>query len=203
MCCTLFVNDACRYKEDISEFGDLYQDVADAYLEMGKASMALSLYERLYEIKHDEQKILDNIAKCHSLLGRHADAFEKYKLSMENQMQNGDNVDPKTVLDLLIVSRELQRHSLGLRMAQRFFSKLFEPRVRQWMSDSKNRTQKKDVSDDEGDSEDEDEDDTIIDNAMRIRIMVQLAFLYQSLGESYVDSLLELGIPLLVEVLHK
>lgn len=121
------------FTQDVEVFGDLYLDVADAYIALGGQDQRAA--EILYHLLGREEFPLEQIwvkyAECHDRLGMFDVAVEFYEKALQHQLNSPNMaVDPMLVLKAMQASRKKRSPLHGISVLNRYLPEVMHPPIR-------------------------------------------------------------------------
>ncbi|GLD96395.1 hypothetical protein PINS_up005078 [Pythium insidiosum] len=131
------------FAQDIEVFGDLYLDVADAYIALGdqdeRAAEILSFL--LGREEFPLEQIWIKYAECHDRLGKFEVAVEYYEKAIAYQLDAEHlAVDPELVLKGMRATRSLGHPKRGINLLEHSLPEIMHPPIRPyWVHSSKRR----------------------------------------------------------------
>lgn len=121
------------FTQDVEVFGDLYLDVADAYIALGGQDQRAA--EILYHLLGREEFPLEQIwvkyAECHDRLEMFDVAVEFYEKALAHQSSSPDLVvDPTLMLKAMQATRKKRSPLHGISMLNKYLPEVMHPPIR-------------------------------------------------------------------------
>ncbi|KAF1783129.1 P-loop containing nucleoside triphosphate hydrolase [Phytophthora cactorum] len=218
------------FAQDVEVFGDLYLDVADAYiaLEDQDREAAAILQQLLGREEFPVEQIWIKFAACHDRLGIYDVAVEYYEKALAHQRSSPDlTVDPELMLQAMRATRKKSRPLEGIALLKEYLPESMRPPIRPyWINTSrKNKDQDSlsaqgdgdsdaDELEEEADDEEDTEDQTrmemahdpslsvdAMENGIRLKLLIEYGHLKKLSGEAEV--LCQVGIPIILTSLSQ
>lgn len=193
----------CREDQDMTEYSDLYMDVAQAYLDINhNLNWVLETLKQLREILPEQEfELLVKLASCYDKLNDFDVSFAHYM----DALKKTDAATPDLVLEIMKVCCKSSQPSKGLSLIDDFLPQVFDPRVRRWQPTnayyaSKIKAMDMEEENDEEESDVEEEDD-LLPNESRILLFSQYVQLLSAANKS--TSAIEVGIPIILASLQQ
>ncbi|KAL3663461.1 hypothetical protein V7S43_011350 [Phytophthora oleae] len=175
------------FAQDVEVFGDLYLDVADAYIALGDQDReaAAILQQLLGREEFPLEQIWIKFAACHDRLGLYDVAVEYYEKALAHQRSTPDlSVDPELMLQAMQAARKKNNPSEGITLLNEYLPETMRPPIRPyWINTSRKSKDQDSVSaqgdnngkggvdsdvdelEEEADDEEDDEDQTRMEMA--------------------------------------
>ncbi|KAG7384785.1 General transcription factor IIIC, polypeptide 3 [Phytophthora pseudosyringae] len=143
------------FAQDVEVFGDLYLDVADAYIALGDQDReaAAILQQLLGREEFPVEQIWVKFAACHDRLGIYDVAVEYYEKSLAHQRSLADlTVDPALMLQAMQATRKKNSPLEGIDLLNEYLPEAMRPPIRPyWINTSqKNKSQNSSFAQDDG-----------------------------------------------------
>ncbi|KAL8019828.1 putative tetratricopeptide-like helical domain superfamily [Plasmopara halstedii] len=127
------------FAQDVQVFGDLYLDVADAYIALGQDREAAAILQQLLSCpEFSVEQICSKYAACHDRLGIYDVAVEYYKKVLVYQSSSLDlSVDPELMLQAMQATRKNNRPLEGIALLNEYLPETMRPPIRPyWINTS-------------------------------------------------------------------
>ncbi|GMF43804.1 unnamed protein product [Phytophthora fragariaefolia] len=131
------------FAQDVEVFGDLYLDVADAYIALGDQDReaAAILQQLLGREEFPVEQIWIKFAECHDRLGIYDVAVEYYEKGLAHQRSSPDlTVDPELMLKAMQATRKKNSPLEGIALLMEYLPETMRPPIRPyWINTSRKR----------------------------------------------------------------
>ncbi|TDH68311.1 hypothetical protein CCR75_004520 [Bremia lactucae] len=177
------------FAQDVDVFGDLYLDVADAYIALGDRDReaALILQRLLSCVEFPVEQILIKYAACHDRSGIYDVAVEYYEKALAHQRDSSDlSVDPELMLQAMRATRKNSRPLKGIQLLKEYLPEAMHPPIRPYWINTFQKSKDRDCGSAQGDEirkdalvngdsdadelEEEADDDEDLENQTRMEI---------------------------------
>lgn len=142
------------YAQDVEVFGDLYLDVADAYIALGDQDReaAAILQQLLGREEFPIEQIWIKFAACHDRLGIYEIAVEYYEKALAHQRTSQDlNVDPGLMLQAMQATRKKNCPLEGIKLLETYLPETMYPPIRPYWINTLRKTRDQDIASAQGD----------------------------------------------------
>uniref|UniRef100_H3HC32 Uncharacterized protein n=1 Tax=Phytophthora ramorum TaxID=164328 RepID=H3HC32_PHYRM len=195
------------FAQDVEVFGDLYLDVADAYIALGDQDReaAAILQQLLGREEFPVEQIWIKFAECHDRLSIYDVAVEYYEKALAHQRLSPElAVDPELMLKAMQATRKKNSPLEGIALLKEYLPETMRPPIR---PDAEGLEEE--VEDDE-DAEDQTRMEMAHDpslsvdameNGIRLKLLIEWGHLKKLSGEAEV--LCQVGIPIILTSLSQ
>lgn len=129
------------FAQDVEVFGDLYLDVADAYIALGDQDREAAeiLQQLLGREEFPVEQIWIKYAACHDRLGLYDVAVEYYEKALAHQRASPDLVvDPELMLQAMQATRKKNSPLEGITLLKKYLPETMQPPIRPyWINTSR------------------------------------------------------------------
>ncbi|RLN48518.1 hypothetical protein BBJ28_00016420 [Nothophytophthora sp. Chile5] len=137
------------FAQDVEVFGDLYLDVADAYIVLGDQDrQAAEILQQL--LGRDEfpvEQIWIKFAACHDRLGMYDVAVEYYEKALTHQRASSDlTVDPELMLKVMQATRKKKCPLQGIALLSEFLPETMRPPIRPYWINASRKSKARDAA---------------------------------------------------------
>ncbi|CAH0479050.1 unnamed protein product [Peronospora belbahrii] len=137
------------FAQDVEVFGDLYLDVADAYIALGDQDReaAAILQQLLGREEFPIEQIWIKFAACHDRLGVYETAVEYYEKALAYQRTSPDlTVDPELMLQAMQATRKKNCPLKGLKLLETYLPETMHPPIRPYWINTVRKTKDQDAA---------------------------------------------------------
>ncbi|CAI5709244.1 unnamed protein product [Peronospora farinosa] len=142
------------YAQDVEVFGDLYLDVADAYIALGDQDReaAAILQQLLGREEFPIEQIWIKFAACHDRLGIYETAVEYYEKALAHQRTSPDlSVCPELMLQAMQATRKKNCPLDGIKLLETYLPETMQPPIRPYWINTLRKRKDQDAASAQGD----------------------------------------------------
>ncbi|CAI5747511.1 unnamed protein product [Peronospora destructor] len=142
------------FAQDVEVFGDLYLDVADAYIALGDQDReaAAILQQLLGREEFSIEQIWIKFAACHDRLGIYETAVEYYEKALAHQRTSPDlSVCPELMLQAMQATRKKNCPLDGIKLLETYLPETMQPPIRPYWINTLQKRKDQDAASAQGD----------------------------------------------------